>query len=135
MTHKQLLIVSHYPLFDRGLQASLSRRPGVEVAGVCRDLESAAGRAQTLHPDLLVVISEPEGSRQGAALSSASALRRLQGLAPTVIRIDLAGNSLRVYRRRPAGSTLLEMDQATLDDLVAAIQASADEQYLGLPKL
>ena len=135
MVHKQLLIVSHYPLFDQGLQAILSRQPGVEVAGVCRDLEAAASQAQTLRPDILVVISEPEGIRRRVAGSSESALRQLKELAPTLIQIDLTDNSVQVYRRRPAGSTLLEMDQATLDDLVAAIQASTDEQYLGLPKL
>ncbi len=135
MDHKQLLIVSHYPLFDQGLQAVLNRRPGVEVVGVCRDLEAAAGQTRALRPDILVVISEPEGIRRRVAASSESTLRQLKELAPTLIQIDLTDNSVQVYRRRPAGPTLLEMDQATLDDLVAAIQASADEQYLGLPKL
>jgi len=132
--HKQLLIVSHYPLFDRGLQASLSRRPGVAVVGVCRDRESAVSQAQTVRPDILVVISEPEGDRRDAALSRESALRRLQGLAPTLIRIDLADNSMRVYRQPPAGPALLEMEQVTLDDLVRTIQALADEENLGQPE-
>ena len=129
MTHKQLLIVSHYPLFDQGLQAILSRQPGVEVVGVCRDLESAISQAQTTRPAILVVISEPEGGRRSAALSREGALRQLQGLAPTLIRIDLADNSMRIYRQQPAGPTLLEeMEQATLDDLVRTIQAPENEQ-------
>jgi len=134
VVHKQLLIVSHYPLFDQGLQAILSRQPGVEVAGVCRDLEAAISQAQALRPDILAVISEPEGNRRSAALSRESALRRLQGLVPTLIRIDLADNSMRVYRRQPAGPTVLEMEQATLDDLVRTIQGLADEQNLDQPK-
>ena len=134
MVHKRLLIVSHYPLFDQGLQAILSRQPGVEVVGVGRDLETAIGQAQTLRPDILVVISEPEGGRRSAALSKESALRQLKELAPTLIQIDLTDNSVQVYRRQPAGPTLLEMEQATLDDLVRTIRASADEQNLDQPK-
>jgi DNA-binding NarL/FixJ family response regulator len=134
VVHKQLLIVSHYPLFDRGLQAILSRRSGVEVAGVCRDLETAGAQAQTLRPDILVVVSEPEDAHQGTAVSRESALQRLKGLAPTLIQIDLADNSMQVYREQPAGPTLVEMEQATLDDLVKAIQASAGEQNLDRPK-
>jgi DNA-binding NarL/FixJ family response regulator len=126
--HKQLLIVSHYPLFDQGLQAILSRQTGVEVVGVCRDLETATAQAQTLRPNIVVVISEPEDIRQRPALSRESALRQLNGLTPTLIQIDLADNSMQVYRQQPAGPTLLEMEQATLDDLVRAIQAPADEQ-------
>jgi DNA-binding NarL/FixJ family response regulator len=122
--HKQLLIVSHYPLFDRGLQAILSRQTGVEVVGVCRDLETATTQAQRLRPDIVLVISEPEDT----ALSKESALRQLNGLAPTLIQIDLADNSMQVYRQQPAGPALLEMEQATLDDLVRAIQSPADEQ-------
>ena len=72
MAHKQLLIVSRYPLFDRGLQARLSRRPGLEVVGVCRDPETAIIQAQTLRPDILVVISEPEDIR-GAPFSQGKA--------------------------------------------------------------
>ena len=128
MVHTQLLIVSHYPLFDRGLQAILNRQPGVEVVGVCRDLETATSQAQTLRPDILVVISEPEGIRRRVAFSRESALQRLKELAPTLIQIDLADNSVQVYGRQPAGPTLWEMDQATLDDLVKTIQAAADEQ-------
>jgi DNA-binding NarL/FixJ family response regulator len=130
VVHKQLLIVSHYPLFDQGLQAILSRQTGVEVVGVCRDLETATTQAQTLRPDILVVISEPEDT----ALSRKSALRRLNGLAPTLIQIDLADNSMQIHRRQPAGPTVLEMEQATLDDLVGAIQASAEGQSLDLPE-
>ena len=124
MLHKQLLIVSHYPLFDRGLQAILNRQPGVEVVGVCRDLETAYTQARTLHPDILVVIAEPEDVQRG----------RLKGLAPTLIQIDLAGNSVQVYRREPAGPARLEMEQATLDDLVRTIQTSANEQNLDGPE-
>jgi DNA-binding NarL/FixJ family response regulator len=134
VVHKQLLIVSHYPLFDQGLQAILSRQPGVEVAGVCRDMETAAAQAQTLRPDILVVVSEPEDARQGTAVSRESTLRSLKGLAPTLIQIDLADNSMQVYRQQLAGPTLVEMEQATLDDLVKAIQAPADEQILDQPK-
>jgi DNA-binding NarL/FixJ family response regulator len=122
--HQQLLIVSHYPLFDRGLQAILSRQTGVEVVGVCRDLETATTQAQTLRPNIVLVISEPEDT----ALSKESALRQLNELAPTLIQIDLADNSMQVYRRQPAGPAPLAMEQATLDDLVRAIEASADEQ-------
>jgi len=128
MVNKQILIVSHYPLFDQGLQAILSRQPGVEVAGVCRDLETAISQAQTVRPDILVVISEPEGIRRRVAPSRESALQRLKELAPTLIQIDLTDNSVQVYGRQPAGPTLWEMDQATLDDLVKTIQAAADEQ-------
>jgi DNA-binding NarL/FixJ family response regulator len=106
----------------------LSRQTGVEVVGVCRDLETATAQAQTLRPNIVVVISEPEDIRQRPALSRESALRQLNGLTPTLIQIDLADNSMQVYRQQPAGPTLLEMEQATLDDLVRAIQAPADEQ-------
>ena len=144
MIHKQLLIVSHYPLFDQGLQAILSRQTSVEVVGVCRDLETAAAQAQTLRPDILVVISEPEEGRRdagapegrrdaGAPAPSAPrerALRHLTGMAPTLIQIDLADNSMQVCCQQPAGPTLLEMEQATLDDLVRAIEAPAGEQNI-----
>jgi DNA-binding NarL/FixJ family response regulator len=134
VVHKQLLIVSHYPLFDQGLQAILSQRPDVEVVGVCRDLETVTTQAQALRPDILVVVSEPADARRGAALSRESALRELKELVPTLIQIDLADNSVQVYRQQPAGPTLVELEQATLDDLVKTIQASADEQNLGQPK-
>ena len=134
MVHTQLLIVSHYPLFDRGLQAILNRQPGVEVVGVCRDLETAHAQAQSLRPDILVVISEPGEARRGASLSRENVLRQLQGLAPTLIQINLADNSMQVYRRGPAGQAMLEMEQATLDDLVRTIQAPAVERRLDRPE-
>jgi DNA-binding NarL/FixJ family response regulator len=131
MIHTQLLIVSHYPLFDRGLRAILSRQPGVEVVGVCRDLETATVQAQTHHPDVLVVVAEPQDT---TLLSRESTLRQLNGLAPTLIQIDLADNSMQVRRRQPGGPTVTEMEQVTLDDLVVAIQASAERQSLDRPE-
>jgi DNA-binding NarL/FixJ family response regulator len=129
MIHTQVLIVSHYPLFDRGLRAILSRQPGVEVVGVCRDLETATAQAQTHHPDVLVVVAEP----QDTTLLRESTLRQLNGLAPTLIQIDLADNSMQVRRRQPGGPTVLEMEQVTLDDLVGAIQTPAKRQMLDSP--
>ncbi len=134
MAHKRLLIISHYPLFDQGLQAILSRQPGVEVVGVCRDAETAPGQAQAARPDILVVISEPEAIRRRVAPARESAFQHLKELAPTLIQIDLTDNSVQVYRRQPAGPTLLEIDQATLDDLVRTIQMPADEPTLDQPK-
>ena len=130
MIHTQLLIVSHYPLFDRGLRAILNRQPGVEVVGVCRDLETATAQAQAHPPDVLVVVAEP----QDTTLSKESTLRQLNGLAPTLIQIDLADNSMQVRRRQPGGPTVTKMEQVTLDDLVVAIQASARRQSLNLPE-
>jgi DNA-binding NarL/FixJ family response regulator len=130
MIHTRLLIVSHYPLFDRGLRAILSRQPGVEVVGVCRDLETATAQAQTHRPDVVVVVAEP----QDTGLSRESALRQLNGLAPTLIQIDLADNSMQVRRQQPGGPTVTEMEQVTLDDLVVAIQGSAKRQSLDLPE-
>jgi cytochrome c oxidase subunit 2 len=105
---KRILIVSRYSLFDQGLRAGLSRRPDVEVVGVCRDLEEAYAQAHTLRPDVLLVIAEPEAV-------SGSTIRLLEEVSPSIIRISPTDGSMQVYRRE-------QVDEATLDDLMLAIQ-------------
>lgn len=111
MAQKRILIVSKYPLFDQGLRAALSRQPGVEVLDVCRDLETAHRQAEALRPDALVLFAGPEVVRE-------STFHLLEDLSPSIIRISPGDATMQVFRRQ-------QVDQATLDDLLAAIQASA----------
>ena len=85
----------------------MSRQPEVEVVGVCRDPEEAYAQAQTLKPDILLLIAGPEIVRD-------SAFRLLEEVSPSIIRISPSDGSMQVYRRE-------QVDQASLDDLMAAI--------------
>jgi cytochrome c oxidase subunit 2 len=114
---KRILIVSKYPLFDQGLRAALGRQAGVEVVGVCRDLETAYAQASSLRPDALVLIAGPEVVRD-------SAFRLLEEISPSIIRISPGDGTMEVYRRQ-------QVDQATLDDLLGAIQATAIQWKAG----
>ncbi|GAB4542020.1 MAG: hypothetical protein Kow0063_33490 [Anaerolineae bacterium] len=111
MGQKRILIVSHYSLFDQGLRAALSRQPDVEIVGVCRDLAEAYDRSQTLKPDVLLLIVAPE-------IADGSAFRLLEEVSPVIIRISPTDGTMQVYRRE-------QVDQASLSDLMTAIQATA----------
>jgi len=113
VSQKRILIVSQYSLFDQGLRSALSRQPGVEVVGVCRDLEEAHGQVQTLHPDVLLLIAGPDIARD-------SAFPLLEEVSPSIIRISPTDGTMQVYHRE-------QVDQASLDDLMAAIETTASQ--------
>lgn len=113
MKPKRILIVSRYSLFDQGLRAGLGQRPDAKIVGVCRDLAEAYARAQSLRPDVLMVIAEPEVMRE-------ETFRLLEDISPSIIRISPTDGTMQVYRRE-------QVDQATLDDLMAAIQPTASQ--------
>lgn len=113
MGQKRVLIVSQYSLFDQGLRSALSRQPDVEIVGVCRDLDAAYAQAQSLQPDVLVLIAEPEIVRD-------SAFRLLEEVSSYIIRISPHDATMQVYRRE-------QVDGASLDDLMAAIQTTASQ--------
>jgi cytochrome c oxidase subunit 2 len=108
---KRILIVSQYSLFDQGIGSALRQQADVEVIGVCHDLEEAYGQAQALHPDVLLIISRPEIVRDNA-------FRLLEEVSPSIIRISPTEGTMQVYHRE-------QVDQASLDDLMTAIQATA----------
>lgn len=111
MGQKRILIVSQYSLFDQGLRAALSRQPDVEVVGVCRDPEEAYAQAQSLKPDVLLLIAAPE-------IASDNAFRLLEEVSPVIIQISPTDGTMQVYRRQ-------QVDQASLGDLMTAIQTTA----------
>jgi cytochrome c oxidase subunit 2 len=108
---KRILIVSQYSLFDQGLRAALSQQPDVEVIGVYRDLEAAYVQARSLRPDVMLLIAGPDIARD-------SAFRLLEEVSSSIIRISPTDGSMQVYRRE-------QVDQATLEDLMTAIQTTA----------
>jgi cytochrome c oxidase subunit 2 len=114
---KRILIVSQYSLFDQGLRSALSQQPDVEVVGVCRDLEEAYGQVQLLEPDVLLLIAGPE-------VVSDSTFRLLEEVSPSIIRISPTDGTMQVYRRE-------RVDQASLDDLMAAIETTASQLKAG----
>jgi cytochrome c oxidase subunit II len=105
--------MSQYPLFDQGLRAALKRRPGVEVVDVCRDLDTAYDRARSLHPDVTLIIADP-------AIVQQDVFHRLEEISGSIIRISPGEGSMQVYRRE-------QVDQASLDDLMAAIEMTANQ--------
>ncbi len=120
MSQKRILIVSQYSLFDQGLRSALSRQPGVEVVGVCRDLEEAHVQAQALHSDVLLLIAGPEIVRD-------SAFPLLEEVSSSIIRISPTDGTMQVYHRE-------QVDQASLDDLMAAIEPTANQLKAGQQK-
>jgi cytochrome c oxidase subunit 2 len=119
VSQKRILIVSQYSLFDQGIRAALGQQADVEVVGVCRNPEEAYALAQSLHPDVLVLIAGPEIVRD-------SAFRLLEEVSSSIIRISPTDGTMQVYRRENVG-------QATLNDLVKAIQATASRWRTGGP--
>jgi cytochrome c oxidase subunit 2 len=117
---KRILIVSQYSLFDQGLRSALSHQPEVKVVGVCRDLEEAHAQARALQPDVLLLIAGPEVVRD-------SAFRLLEEVSPSIIRISPSDGTMQVYHRE-------QVDGASLDDLMAAIEATANQLKAGQPK-
>jgi cytochrome c oxidase subunit 2 len=117
---KRILIVSQYSLFDQGIGSALRQQADVEVIGVCHDLEEAYGQAQALQPDVLLLIAGPEVVRD-------SAFRLLEEVSPSIIRISPSDGTMQVYRRE-------QVDGASLDDLMAAIEATANQLKAGQPK-
>jgi cytochrome c oxidase subunit 2 len=120
VSQKRILIVSQYSLFDQGLRSALSHQPEVKVVGVCRDLEEAHAQAQALQPDVLLLIAGPEVVRD-------SAFRLLEEVSPSIIRISPSDGTMQVYHRE-------QVDEASLDDLMAAIEATANQLKAGQPK-
>ena len=112
MGQKRVLIFSRYPLFDQGLRAALNRQPEVEIVDVCRDLETAYVQARKLRPNVVLAIAESD-------IAHDSAFRLLEEVAPCLIRISPTDGSMQVHRRE-------RVDEATLDDLLLAIQVTAD---------
>jgi len=98
----------------------LGRQPEVEVVGVCRDPEEAYAQAQSLKPDILLLIAGPEIVRD-------SAFRLLEEVSSSIIRISPSDGSMQVYRRE-------QVDQASLDDLMAAIETTANQLKADQPK-
>ncbi len=111
MVQKRILIMSQYSLFDQGLRSALSQQSDVEVVGVCRDLETAYAQAQSLHPDAVLLIAGPDIARE-------SAFHLLEEISSSIIRISPSDGTMQVFRRE-------QVDQASLDDLMTAIQATA----------
>jgi DNA-binding NarL/FixJ family response regulator len=111
VSQKRILILSQYSLFDQGLRAALGQQPGVEVVGVYRDLEAAYAQAQSLHPDVLLVIA-------GADIVRNNTFHLLEEVSSSVIRISPTDGTMQVYHRQ-------QVDQATVTDLITAIQATA----------
>ena len=120
MSQKRILIVSQYSLFDQGLRAALSQQPDVEIVGVYRDPEAAYARAESLRPDVLILIAGPEITRD-------SAFRLLEEVSSSIIRISPTDGTMQVYRREHVG-------QATVDDLMQAIQTTASQWKAGQGK-
>ena len=110
MQQKRILFVSKYSLFDQGIRSALDKQPDVEVIGVCRDLEEAHAQAQSLQPDVLLIIAGPEVVRD-------SAFQLLEDVSPSIIRISPTDGTMQVYHRE-------QVDQASLDDLMTAIQTT-----------
>jgi cytochrome c oxidase subunit 2 len=117
VSHKRILIVSQYSLFDQGLRAALSQQPDVEIVGVYREPEAAYAQAESLRPDVLVLIAGPEITRD-------SAFRLLEEVSSSIIRISPTDGTMQVYRREHVG-------QATIDDVKQAIQTTASQWRAG----
>lgn len=113
MSQKRVFIVSQYQLFDAALQAALRQQPEVEVIGVCHDdLEVAYVQAQTLHPDVVLLIA-------GSDIIRPSALRLLEEVSDCLIQVNTTDGFMQVYRRQ-------QVSQATLADLMRAIQVAKE---------
>ena len=110
MDQKRILFVSKYSLFDQGIRSALEKQPDVEVVGVCRDLEEAYAQARSLQPDVLLIIAGPEVIRDNA-------FHLLEEVSPSIIRISPTDGTMQVYHRE-------QVDQASLDDLMTAIQTT-----------
>ncbi len=108
MAQKRILIVSQYPLFDKGLEAAIAQQPDLEIIGVCRDLESAYVQLQTCQPDVLLEIFGPDDVTE----SPMSLLQRFGGC---LIRIAATGGSMEVIRR-------FEVEHISMKDLLNAIR-------------
>lgn len=117
MSQKHIMILSQYPLFDQGLRAALGQHPAVEIVGVYRDLDSAYSQAKSMRPHVLLLIAGPEIVRS-------STFRLLEEVCSSIIRISPTDGTMRVYRRH-------QVDQATVDDLMTAIQATAIQWQAG----
>jgi DNA-binding NarL/FixJ family response regulator len=111
VSQKRILILSQYSLFDQGLRSALSQQTGVEVVGVYRDLEAAYSQAKSLHPDVLLVIA-------GSDIVRDNTFHLLEEVSSSVIRISPTDGTMQVYHRQ-------QVDQATVTDLVTAIQDTA----------
>jgi cytochrome c oxidase subunit 2 len=80
-------------------------------------LEEAHAQVQALHPDVLLLIAGPEIVRD-------SAFRLLEEVSPSIIRISPGDGTMQVYRRE-------QVDGASLDDLMAAIETTANQLKAG----
>ncbi|MFQ5858954.1 MAG: hypothetical protein ACE5LU_25420 [Anaerolineae bacterium] len=113
MAQKRVLIVSQYPLFDAAIEAALRQEPEVEVVGVCRgDIEAAYVEAQTLQPDVVLLIARPDAILK-------SALRLLEEVSDCLIQINATNGLMKVYRRE-------RVNEATVEDLLIALQVAKE---------
>jgi two-component system nitrate/nitrite response regulator NarL len=126
---KRIFIVSGISLYREGLSALLSRRDGIEVVGTAADGSEAARmlHAAKLRPDIVLL--------DMSATDSLSTARRLTGeLADArVFAISVPDREREVVACAEAGVVGFVTSEASLDELVAALESLAQGELPGSP--
>lgn len=110
-----VLIVGGSRLFRDGLEEMLERTPGVVVAGVAADVATAPAAAGACGPDVILL----ELGRGDAA-----SVRAIAALGPPVVAMTVPDSPQAVIACARAGVVGFVAHDASLEDLVAAIEAA-----------
>jgi DNA-binding NarL/FixJ family response regulator len=90
----RVFILSHHPMFGRGLESLLHREAGLELVGQETDEEKAIEQIKALQAQ--VVIWDSSKTQDGAMPTIISVLRENPGIR--VIGLSLHDNNLYIYQ-------------------------------------
>ena len=118
----RVLIVDDLPQVRQGLASVLQlaarkAEPGIEVAGEAQNGYEAIGRAQTLHPDVILMDLEMP------VMDGFEATRQIKerGLAERVVVLSLHADSDNLERARQAGADVFIDKASRFTTLMSAI--------------
>lgn len=107
----RVFILSHHPMFGRGLESLLHREPGVELVGQETDEEKALEQIKALQ--VQVVIWDSSQTQDGAMPTIIRVLRENPGIR--VIGLSLHNNNVYIYQ-------VTQRIASGLDELIEAIR-------------
>lgn len=124
-----VLIVADVRLYREGLAGSLASRPRLRVCGACATRADALDHVGRARPDVVIVDT---ATREGLPL-----IHDLRALAhpPQILAFAVDESTSEVLECAEAGATGYVTADASVDDLVAAIERIAREELVCSPRV
>jgi DNA-binding NarL/FixJ family response regulator len=128
MTVRTLIVDDHHVVRE-GLAMLLDAVDGIEVAGQAATGEDAVEQAMTLQPDVVLLDLDMPGAGGLAAIA------QLRTISPgtRILILTMHADDAHLFRALRAGALGYLVKDSTPDEVVRAIQATADGQAIFAP--